>query len=141
MGTYNREWYWPELSLRIFSWQTTALNTLSCCSIKARLDSCFLLVFKLKFCKKRPWERFEKTVTEGMEQTCLSGISTLSKNCSKSNKDCCFILLERITEMFFGSFTLESDEKRQQKQNYTIFETFDLRHGRNVTEGKKFLLF
>ena len=32
--------------------------------------------------------------------------------------------------MFFGSFTLKSDEKRQQKQNYTIFENFDLRHGR-----------
>ena len=43
--------------------------------------------------------------------------------------------------MFFGSFTPESDEKRQQKQNYTIFENFDLRHGRNVTEGKKILLF
>ena len=76
-----------------------------------------------------------------MEQTCLFGILTLSKNCSKSNKDCYFILLKMITEMFFGLFTLESDEKRQQKQNNTIFENFDLRHGRNVTEGKKFLLF
>ena len=42
--------------------------------------------------------------------------------------------------MFFDELTLDLGVKDIQKKNYRSFKIFELRHGRNVTEGKKFRL-